>query len=153
MIMNNGKRKTSIRDMILIPVIILGLVGIFSNLMSVTSLLRVNKSASVIANQYLVGVQQLAAIESSSEEIHSLALSHIVATDFNTMIEIVTEIENLEIKLEEDINKYAQYVDGDNADYNALKSDFVEYKRAVKNVLAFSANSNSVAAYSCANGD
>ena len=152
MIMNNGKRKTSIRDMILIPVIILGLVGIFSNLMSVTSLLRVNKSASVIANQYLVGVQQLAAIESSSEEIHSLALSHIVATDFNTMIEIVTEIENLEIKLEEDINKYAQYVDGDNADYNALKSDFVEYKRAVKNVLAFSANSNSVAAYSCANG-
>lgn len=84
MIMNNGKRKTSIRDMILIPVIILGLVGIFSNLMSVTSLLRVNKSASVIANQYLVGVQQLAAIESSSEEIHSLALSHIVATDFNT---------------------------------------------------------------------
>ena len=153
MIMNNGKRKTSIRDMILIPVIILGLVGIFSNLMSVTSLLRVNKSASVIANQYLVGVQQLAAIESSSEEIHSLALSHIVATDFNTMIEIVTEIENLEMKLEEDINKYAQYVDGDNADYNALKSDFVEYKRAVKNVLAFSANSNSVAAYSCANGD
>ena len=153
MIMNNGKRKTSIRDMILIPVIILGLVGIFSNLMSVTSLLRVNKSASVIANQYLVGVQQLAAIESSSEEIHSLALSHIVATDFNTMIEIVTEIENLEIKLEEDINKYAQYVDGDNADYNALKSDFVEYKRAVKNVLAFSANSNSVAAYGCANGD
>ena len=153
MIMNNGKRKTSIRDMILIPVIILGLVGIFSNLMSVTSLLRVNKSASVIANQYLVGVQELAAIESSSEEIHSLALSHIVATDFNTMIEIVTEIENLEIKLEEDINKYAQYVDGDNADYNALKSDFVEYKRAVKNVLAFSANSNSVAAYGCANGD
>ena len=63
MIMNNGKRKTSIRDMILIPVIILGLVGIFSNLMSVTSLLRVNKSASVIANQYLVGVQQLAAID------------------------------------------------------------------------------------------
>ena len=153
MIMNNGKRKTSIRDMILIPVIILGLVGIFSNLMSVTSLLRVNKSASVIANQYLVGVQQLAAIESSSEEIHSLALSHIVATDFNTMIEIVTEIENLEIKLEEDINKYAQYVDGDNADYNKLKTDFVEYKRAVKNVLAFSANSNSVAAYGCANGD
>ena len=62
MIMNNGKRKTSIRDMILIPVIILGLVGIFSNLMSVTSLLRVNKSASVIANQYLVGVQQLRAL-------------------------------------------------------------------------------------------
>ena len=153
MIMNNGKRKTSIRDMILIPVIILGLVGIFSNLMSVTSLLRVNKSASVIANQYLVGVQELAAIESSSEEIHSLALSHIVAIDFNTMIDIVTEIEQLEIKLEEDINQYAQYVDGDNADYNKLKTDFVEYKRAVKNVLAFSANSNSVAAYRCANGD
>lgn len=153
MIMNNGKRKTSIRDMILIPVIILGLVGIFSNLMSVTSLLRVNKSASVISNQYLVGVQELAAIERSSEEIHSLALSHIVAIDFNTMIDIVTEIEQLEIKLEEDINQYAQYVDGDNADYNKLKTDFVEYKRAVKNVLAFSANSNSVAAYSCANGD
>ncbi len=153
MIMNNSKRKTSIRDMILIPVIILGLVGIFSNLMSVTSILRVNKSASVIANQYLIGVQELAAIDSSSQEIHSLALSHIVATDFNTMIEIVTEIENLEINLEEDINRYAKYIDGDNADYNALKTDFVEYKRAVKNVLAFSANSNAVAAYGCANGD
>lgn len=149
----NNKRKTSIRDMILIPVIILGLAAIVSNITSITSLLRVNTSASTISDEYLVGVQELSSIESSSREIHTLALSHIVAIDFNTMIDVVTDIENLENSLDEEIQSYSKYVASDNSDYKALKSDYKEFKRAVRNVLAFSANSDSVAAYGCANGD
>lgn len=149
----NNKRKTSIRDMILIPVIILGLAAIVSNITSITSLLRVNTSASTISDEYLVGVQELSNIESSSREIHTLALSHIVAIDFNTMIDVVTDIENLENSLDEEIQSYSKYVDSDNSDYKALKSDYKEFKRAVRNVLAFSANSDSVSAYGCANGD
>lgn len=149
----NNKRKTSIRDMILIPVIILGLAAIVSNITSITSLLRVNTSASTISDEYLVGVQELSDIKSSSREIHTLALSHIVAIDFNTMIDVVTDIENLENSIDEDIQSYSKYVDSDNSDYKALKSDYKEFKRAVKNVLAFSANSDSVSAYGCANGD
>lgn len=149
----NNKRKTSIRDMILIPVIILGLAAIVSNITSITSLLRVNTSASTISDEYLVGVQELSDIKSSSREIHTLALSHIVAIDFNTMIDVVTDIENLENSIDEEIQSYSKYVDSDNSDYKALKSDYKEFKRAVKNVLAFSANSDSVSAYGCANGD
>ena len=149
----NNKRKTSIRDMILIPVIILGLAAVVSNITSITSLLRVNTSASTISDEYLVGVQELSGIENSSREIHTLALSHIVAIDFNTMIDVVTDIENLENSIDEDIQSYSKYVDSDNSDYKALKSDYKEFKRAVKNVLAFSANSDSVSAYGCANGD
>lgn len=149
----NNKRKTSIRDMILIPVIILGLAAMVSNITSIASLLRVNTSASTISDEYLVGVQELSGVESSSREIHTLALSHIVAIDFNTMIDVVTDIENLENSIDEDIQSYSKYVDSDNSDYKALKSDYKEFKRAVKNVLAFSANSDSVSAYGCANGD
>lgn len=149
----NSKRKRSIRDMILIPVIILGLAAIVSNITSITSLLRVNTSASTISDEYLAGVQELSNIESSSREIHTLALSHIVAIDFNTMIDVVTDIENLEDSLDEEIQSYSKYVDSDNSDYKALKSDYKEFKSAVKNVLAFSANSDSVSAYGCANGD
>lgn len=149
----NNKRKTSIRDMILIPVIILGLAAMVSNITSIASLLRVNTSASTISDEYLVGVQELSGIENSSREIHTLTLSHIVAIDFNTMIDVVTDIENLENSIDEDIQSYSKYVDSDNSDYKALKSDYKEFKRAVKNVLAFSANSDSVSAYGCANGD
>lgn len=151
--MNNGKRKTSVRNMILIPVIVLGLVAIISNLMSVTSLLSVNRSASTISDQYLVGVQELSSIETASEEIHTLALSHIVATDFNTMIEVVRDIEDRETALEQEIADYEKYVASDMADYEALKNDYIAYKNEVRSILAFSANSNIVAAYACANGE
>ena len=69
------------------------------------------------------------------------------------MIDVVTDIGNLEDSLDEEIQSYSKYVDSDNSDYKALKSDYKEFKRAVKNVLAFSANSDSVSAYGCANGD
>ena len=107
----NNKCKTSIRDMILIPVIILGLAAVVSNITSITSLLRVNTSASTISDEYLVGVQELSGIENSSREIHTLTLSHIVAIDFNTMIDVVTDIENLENSIDEDIQSYSKYVD------------------------------------------
>ena len=79
------KKKASIRVMIMAPVLLLGLVSIFSNVMSLTNLRKVNKTASTIADEYMAAINELDTIGQTSKNIHTLALSHIVATDFETM--------------------------------------------------------------------
>ena len=86
------KKKRSIRNMILIPVAVLGLVAILSNLLSLTNIQKVNKNASAIADDYMVSIAELSTIQRQAQDIHKLALSHIIATDFDTMIGIVDDI-------------------------------------------------------------
>ena len=69
-------KKTSIRVKILVPVILLGLVSILSNIMAVLNLRRVNDAASVIADDYLMAITKLDTIGQTSKDIHTLALSH-----------------------------------------------------------------------------
>ncbi len=149
----NNKKKTSVRLMILIPVIILGIVGVLSNILAVISIGNVNNTATVISNEYLNGVQCLADLEVGVENIHNKALSHIVATDFNTMKSYVTSIEEVEAKLEEDLKEYNKYVDSSNKDYASLVENYKQFKLSVRNLLAYSANQKTKEAYACANGE
>lgn len=149
----NNKKKTSVRLMILIPVIILGVVGVLSNILAVISIGNVNKTATVISNEYLNGVQCLSDLEVGVENIHNKALSHIVATDFNTMKSYVTSIEEAEAKLEEDLKEYNKYVDSSNKDYASLVENYKQFKLSVRNLLAYSANQKTKEAYACANGE
>lgn len=149
----NNKKKTSVRLMILIPVIILGIVGVLSNILAVISIGNVNNTATVISNEYLNGVQCLADLEVGVENIHNKALSHIVATDFNTMKSYVTSIEEAEAKLEEDIKEYSKYIDSSNKDYTALEENYAQFKLSVRSLMAYSANQKTKEAYACANGE
>ena len=53
------KRKASIRVMIMVPVLLLGFVSIFSNVMSLTNLRKVNTTASTIADDYMAAINEL----------------------------------------------------------------------------------------------
>ena len=75
------KKRRSIRLLILIPVLLLGAVSIISNVMALFNLARVNNTASKIADEYMVAITELDTIGQTSKDIHTLALSHIVATD------------------------------------------------------------------------
>ena len=91
---NNKKtKKTSIRLMILIPVVILGIVGVLSNIMAVVSIKNINDTATVISDEYLTGIQCLSEIQGQTEQIHNVALSHIIATQFTTMITLSEAVE------------------------------------------------------------
>lgn len=147
------KKKSSIRVMIMVPVLLLGLVSILSNVMAVVNLRKVNQTASIIADDYLTAITELDTIGQTSKDVHTLALSHIVATDFETMTSIITEIENEIAVLDEYIADYQKYVTSDStSSYEKLVSDYQSFKDSVKILLAQSANQKTKDAYETANG-
>jgi len=146
-------RKTSVKRMIMIPVIILGFCAIASNFLSMSNIKSVNSYASVIADEYLAGVEEIGELQSNTKEIHNLALSHIIASDSATMVDIVNQITEMENLVDEEIAQYGKYVDISDSNYVELQSNFAMFKDYIKCVLAFSANTNSSAAYSVANNE
>lgn len=147
------KKKTSIRTKIMVPVLLLGIVSILSNVMALSNLRKVNNTASTISDEYLTAITELDTIGQTSKDVHTLALSHIVATDFATMTSVVTEIESEEAVLEEAIADYNKYVTSDiSANYDSMVKDYQTFKDSVRVLLAQSANQKTKDAYATANG-
>ena len=146
-------KKKSIRVMILIPVLLLGVVSVLSNVLALFNLSRVNKTASKIADEYMVAIMQLDTIGQKAKDIHTLALSHIVATDFETMTAVIEKIEAEEAVLDQALEEYMT-VGGDEAkaSYDTMEADFKEFKDAIKILLAQSAHQKTKVAYATANG-
>ena len=147
------KKKSSIRVMIMVPVLLLGFVSIFSNVMSLTNLRKVNRTASTIADDYMVAIGQLDTIGQTSKNIHTLALSHIVATDFETMTYVISEIEAEEAILDQTMSDYKKYVTEDNtASYDKMLADYQSFRESILILLAQSAAQKTKDAYATANG-
>ena len=85
----NQKKKLSTKLIILIPVFILGIFSIISNVMSVSNIRNVNRSAVQISEVSLKNVSGLAEIQRQTQDIHNLGLSHIIAVDLDSMIQLV----------------------------------------------------------------
>ena len=83
------KIKLTIQQRLILPIILLGVVALFSNALSVFGINNVNSNASKIVDNYMVGLETLQNIRYTTTNIHKMALSHIVATDYNTMITVV----------------------------------------------------------------
>ena len=107
------KKRYSTKMIILIPVFILGIFSIVSNFTAVASIRSVNSDASQIADVSLANITSLAEIEKQTQDIHKLGLSHIVATDLNSMIQLVDDIRAKEAELEEMLKKYHSFVSDD----------------------------------------
>lgn len=151
---NTKKRRSSIRTMIMVPVMVLGIVSIISNIMAIRNINNVNNNASEIADVHMSEITKLAAIQEKAQNIHKLALSHIIATDFDTMIGIVGDIEAKETEVEENLKDYAPYVSEEDVDnYNTLIKNYKSFKKAIVNLMAYSAKGDTAGAYACANGD
>ena len=152
--MKNSKKRISIRTLVMVPVIILGLFGILSNAIGLTNVKNVNDSGSEIANTYLESIAQMSHIQESVQNIHKKALSHIIATEFDTMVVIVEEIDEDEATLEAQLKEYQQFVSKDTEnDYNSIIDNYTAYKKVLTELIAYSANSNKVEAYHLANNE
>lgn len=147
------KSYISTKFIILIPVFILGFVSVVSNILAVTNIKRVNANATQIANGYMNCISELGDIQKETLLIHRLGLSHIVATDLNTMISLVETIRSEQETLETYLDDFQEYVTDDNkAEYDALVSNFEGMKYELANLMAYSANNDNEAAYALANG-
>ena len=149
----NQKKKLSTKLIILIPVFILGIFSIISNVMSVSNIRNVNRSAVQISEVSLKNVSGLAEIQKQTQDIHNLGLSHIIAVDLDSMIRLVEKIRSQEDALEKDLESYKIYVTPDTKkEYNDIKKNYEELKYECANVMAFSAAGKSEDAYELANG-
>ena len=149
-----NQRGIGIRSLILIPVLILGMISIFSSFSSLHSLQSVNQRARTISDECMESLIALSDIENDIQTIHRLALSHIIATKFSTMVDIVNEIEGKEGKLDQNLEDYKVYVNAENAKYyNNIVVSYKEYKKTLISLIAYSADSQTEEAYACANNE
>ena len=149
----NQKKKLSTKLIILIPVFILGIFSIISNVMSVSNIRNVNRSAVQISEVSLKNVSSLAEIQKQTQDIHNLGLSHIIAVDLDSMIQLVEKIRSQEEALEKDLESYKAYVTPDTEkEYNDIQKNYEKLKYECANVMAFSAAGKKEDAYELANG-
>ncbi len=146
--------KLSLKYRLILPVALLGMVALISNLLAVSNIRNVNANAANIADNYMRQQTQLSEIRRSIMDIHKMALSHIVATDYETMITLVRQIKEEEKLLDEQL---AQYNSGlspkDEEAYQSLLSNYDSFKHALVFLVCASAGSKTQDAYAYANGD
>ncbi len=147
-------KDISLKHRLIIPIALLGIVALLSNIVSIINIHNVNASASRIADDYMDGSSRLAEICQSSMNIHKMALSHIVATDYNTMIVLVQQIKEEEALLDHMLREYEPYViPADQGMYESLLSDYASFKHALVHLVCASAGHKTQDAYALANGD
>ena len=151
--MDKKRVRLSLKLVILVPVIILGIVAVFSNVAALVNLKRVNNTATQIVEENLSNISSLSEIQSEAQNIHKLALSHIIASDFDTMVSLVDSVRLEQAKLDAMLDEYSKSIPaGDEEAFNQLLSSYEGLKHEIANLLAYSGNSNKTAAYELANG-
>lgn len=149
----NNKKRTSLKTLILLPVFILGALTIICNVMAINNIRTVNSNAADITDNCMMSVSDLGEIKNDIQVIHTLGLSHIIATDLNTMISVVGEINDNQEELEKKLDEYKKYVQNDDMDtYNSLVSNYNTIKYELGNIMAYSALGKNEEAYAIANG-
>ena len=149
----NNKKRASLKTLILLPVFILCALTIICNVMAINNIRTVNSNAADITDNCMMSVSDLGEIKNDIQVIHTLGLSHIIATDLNTMISVVGEINDNQEELEKKLDEYKKYVQNDDMDtYNSLVSNYNTMKYELGNIMAYSALGKNEEAYAIANG-
>lgn len=140
--------------LILIPVLILGLVSVMSNIVSNKNIKSVNNSASEIADNSMLSIEALGEIRQDTQSLHTQALSHIVATDLDSMLDIVAGLRDTQSGLAASLDEYEQFVSADDQDnFQALKDGIDQFNYHLADLLAFSGAGENEKAYALANGE
>ena len=150
----NKKRRISITTVILIPFLVLGFVCIISNIQAISNIGKVNSNASEIADEYMTSIVKLGEIQKETQMIHTKGLSHIVATDLDTMISMVDTIRAEQDILEGYLADYEKnYLkESDRESFERIVSNYEGMKYELANLMAYSANNEKEAAHFLANG-
>ena len=148
-----AKKRISIKTIILVPVLILEIIAIFSNAEAIANIRRVDANAKEITDTYMVRISKLEQIQRETQVVHRLALSHIIATDMESMVGYVDSVRSEQEVLDGYLSEYQQYMDEeDQGAYDELVKNYDGIKYEIGNLLAFSAIGRKEDAYALANG-
>lgn len=147
------KKRVSIKLLILVPVFILGFLAVFSNVEAIRNLKNVNDTAVTMSKEHMQSLSELSNIQKKTQSIHKLALSHIIATDLDTLIGIVDSIRAEQTELDAYLARNGESLKNFDADaYGKLLVSYEGMKYEIENLLAFSGNNDKEAAFTLANG-
>lgn len=146
------KSKLSIQKRLILPIALLGVVALISNILAAFNIHSVHANAANIVDNYMVGENRLAQIRRSVMDIHRMALSHIVATNYSTMIDVADQIKEKEAELDGALEDYEDYVTEEEP-YEELLENYEAFQHALVHLLCASADSKTEEAYALANGD
>ena len=104
--------RLTLQQRLVLPIVLLGLVTLLSNLLAVFSINNVHSNAGTIVDEHMVSEGRLEDIRRDMMDIHRLALSHIVAADHATMIRLVQEIKAEEAVLDDKLTAYEPFGPG-----------------------------------------
>lgn len=148
------RNKLTLQQRLILPIVLLGLVTLLSNLLAVFSIHNVHANAGTIVDEYMVSERRLEEIRHTLTDIHRLALSHIVAADHATMIRLVQEIKAEEAALDEKLAGYEPFVAREDGEaYRSLLQNYDAFKHALVYLVCASADSRTQEAYRIANGE
>ena len=148
------KGRLTLQQRLILPIILLGMITLLSNILAVFSINNVHANAGGIVDKSMVSEERLEDIRRSVMDIHRLALSHIVAADHATMIQLVQEIKAEEASLDEKLGGYEAFVsEEDREAYQSLLNGYAQFKHALVYLVSASADSKTQEAYATANGD
>lgn len=148
------KGRLTLQQRLILPIVLLGVITMLSNILAVFSINNVHANAGSIVDTCMVSEERLEEIRRSVMDIHRLALSHIVAADHATMIRLVQEIKADEAALDEKLSAYEAFVSQeDQGVYQSLLQGYEAFKHALVRLVCASADSKTQEAYAMANGD
>lgn len=146
--------RLTLQQRLVLPIVLLGLVTLLSNLLAVFSINNVHSNAGTIVDEHMGSEGRLEDIRRDMMDIHRLALSHIVAADHATMIRLVQEIKAEEAVLDDKLTAYEPFVTQEDLDtYRSLLSNYDAFKHSLVFLVCASADSKTQEAYAMANGD
>ncbi len=152
--MMRQKRHGGIRLRITLPVLILGIAAVLSNLVAMSNIKKVNRNAAEIADHDMQCLTELSSIKESIQEIHNLGLSHATASNSSSMIRVVDAIKAGEMELAQKLDQYQTYLDSEvKKPYEDLLQQYEVLVVSIRRICAFSANRDQARANEVANGE
>ena len=146
--------RISIKYLLMGTIIVIGTITIISNVIGILNIRKINGNTNVVTEKCLVAIEELDNIKENTQIIRRLGLSHIVATDYDTMINVIKDIKETEKKLEEELKNYAHNInDKAMQTYKELLENYENLKRETTFLVCASADGRSQDAYKLANNE
>lgn len=112
-----------------------------------------NATAVLIADEHVVNITNLNDIQKEAQDIHRMALSHIIATDLDTLITLVDSIRAQEAVLDQYLSEYREKpTELDKNAYEKILSSYEGLKYEISSLIAYSGNNQKEEAFALANG-
>ena len=147
------KVRASLTGRLLVPVVILWIVALVSNIQGLTNIHKVNATATEITDNYMQRISELSEIQNDTQVLHKMALSHIIATDLDSLISLVDSVKTQQKELDGLFTDYKQYVSEEElVSYEAMLTSYEGIKYEIARIMGNSALGNKEVAYEIANG-